>query len=1312
MIRVGDANLSLQSNIDLSETPAGTTEFVQSGTFDASTLDAGIYPVSFVSINQYACSQVGSEVETEIAINNEVESPIGNGWSIAEISRLQIDDMGRAQIINGNGTILEFSPEQELGSVRDSFAVDIAGDNVPAVTDFNNDGILDIIANDSSRSSVRFYVGTEGGTNFVEDTASEIILGNPVNVVPRPAGATTDTSIPRLGDFDADGVPEVAIVGRSRNILYILKRGNDGYEISQEISHSANARDLFPADFDGDGTLDLITYDGSNLRFFLNDGLGNLTEEDRQFRTGIDLGIEDIDGNGLPDVVVYSSRTARIRFNEGNLTFREVTVTLPNTANRFLGQLIQIGDADLDGDQDLVFSTLPNITYVENLGDRTFRAVELDQPAGFTNPDNITFADVTGDGLLDILADERTPQPRYALFRKLPDGDYAPAEGVVFGHAIGESLVTDVDQDGFQDLVSKARFQLFVDFGQPPQNGNFNTPFGDFSSLVSNDNGTFTRRFTNGTVVTYSAEGLQTSTSDRNGNETSYQYDAAGQLTAIIDPLGLETVLTYGADGTLDRITDPAGRSSVFTHTANGQLVQITDPENQPTRYDYDEQNRLTSSISKRDLETVNSYGAGGRYSGSELADGSTVGITAARTLGLPDLGEQTGEFVPVEDRITTVSDGRGNVTQSEVNEFGSAVRVVDALGRETIFERNSRNLVVAVTQPSSVTPSGTLRMEMTYDSRGNLTSRTEAVGTLFERTTSTEYESEFSRPVKITDADGFETIMEYDEFGNRLRTIDPLGGEELMSYDERGRVLTLTDKNGNVTEFEYDTFSRLEFTLDASNIRQQMIRDGAGNIIETIDDIDGPEERSSSYTFDNLNRKVTMTAGDGGVTTYAYDGNDNIISTTDPTGVIETRTYDERDRLVTVNNPASGTSVIEYDEDSNLTRITDSLGEDTQFTYDAVDRLVSSIDAKDQLRSFEYDLRNNITEITDARANVTNMSYDELDRPISRTNPKGEQWGFVYDLRDNRTSATKPDGVELRSTYDGLSRLTRIAGGDIERTYSYDSQSNLLTANDRHELVAGPDLGFSYDSENRIETASVSNLFGVGTQNNVFTYTYDALDRRSAMTDSFGGNTVYAYDPVNRLTQVTTPQGEVYTNTYDLAGRRLDLRAPNSTSTDFSYEEETGRLASQMHAQTQELANDRVFNGYGYSYTDRGNISEIEETGNIDLTMRYSYDELERLTEVKVPNAPLQDESYTLDPEGNRTASHLSDTGETDIANRLIGDDEYSYVYDLNGNLINKTAKPGMTRSDWIYDYDDLDQLISVARDGIIIERYRYDAL
>ena len=53
------------------------------------------------------------------------------------------------------------------------------------------------------------------------------------------------------------------------------------------------------------------------------------------------------------------------------------------------------------------------------------------------------------------------------------------------------------------------------------------------------------------------------------------------------------------------------------------------------------------------------------------------------------------------------------------------------------------------------------------------------------------------------------------------------------------------------------------------------------------------------------------------------------------------------------------------------------------------------------------------------------------------------------------------------------------IQGGDIERNYAYDAQSNLLAVNDNLAGVAGVDLGFTYDQENRVETTSVSNFYG-----------------------------------------------------------------------------------------------------------------------------------------------------------------------------------------------------------------------------------------
>jgi len=79
-------------------------------------------------------------------------------------------------------------------------------------------------------------------------------------------------------------------------------------------------------------------------------------------------------------------------------------------------------------------------------------------------------------------------------------------------------------------------------------------------------------------------------------------------------------------------------------------------------------------------------------------------------------------------------------------------------------------------------------------------------------------------------------------------------------------------------------------------------------------------------------------------------------------------------------------------------------------------------------------------------------------------------------------------------------------------------------------------------------------------------------------------------------------------------------------------YEDETGRLSTQTHFQSQGASN-TAFNGFTYDYTARGNIAEIAETGTLARTKRYSYDELERLTEVEVPEAPTEGESYTLDP-------------------------------------------------------------------------------
>ena len=189
-----------------------------------------------------------------------------------------------------------------------------------------------------------------------------------------------------------------------------------------------------------------------------------------------------------------------------------------------------------------------------------------------------------------------------------------------------------------------------------------------------------------------------------------------------------------------------------------------------------------------------------------------------------------------------------------------------------------------------------------------------------------------------------------------------------------------------------------------------------------------------------------------------------------------------------------------------------------------------------------------------------------------------------------------------------------------------------------------------SYDVENRLETGETSNIFGSGAVINRYNYSYDVLDRRVSMTDSFNGVTSYGYDAVDRLNSVTTPQNEDYEINYDLAGRSLHREAPNASNIIRTYEPLTGRLS-----RLSQNVSGAVFNDFTYAYTVRGNISSIEEGGVLNRTRNYTYDAIERLTEVVVPEMPFLNEVYELDEEGNRLTSHLSATYVTNEANRCL---------------------------------------------------------
>ena len=107
---------------------------------------------------------------------------------------------------------------------------------------------------------------------------------------------------------------------------------------------------------------------------------------------------------------------------------------------------------------------------------------------------------------------------------------------------------------------------------------------------------------------------------------------------------------------------------------------------------------------------------------------------------------------------------------------------------------------------------------------------------------------------------------------------------------------------------------------------------------------------------------------------------------------------------------------------------------------------------------------------------------------------------------------------------------------------------------------------------------------------------------------------------------------------------------------------------------------------------------------------LNYSYDDLNRLVQATNPLLTLPDETFNFDPVDNRLMRDSQTTQSIfDAANRLVEDDDFTYAYDANGNLTQKTDKAGDLTA---YTYDAENQLTRIDFPSGGFAEYRYDGL
>jgi len=264
------------------------------------------------------------------------------------------------------------------------------------------------------------------------------------------------------GDFDGNGWTDVALANTGRNTVALLMNvqdGNSGYKFwkTYEWAVGIGPFDLAAGDFNRDGVTDLAVAnaDGNTLSIMIGAKSGTMSISSIA-APGNPRGIEtaDIDRDGKPDLIytAYQQNIVTVLFGDGAGRF---TSRFPGIAVGPQPQGVVAGDFNNDGRTDLAIANAGGGLSVLT-GDGTGQFTKKNV-AGTQNLNVLAAGDLNHDGWLDIAAASQS----------------SGAIGVYLGSAAGLSLlktvypsgaasprgitIADINHDGWPEILAANR---------------------------------------------------------------------------------------------------------------------------------------------------------------------------------------------------------------------------------------------------------------------------------------------------------------------------------------------------------------------------------------------------------------------------------------------------------------------------------------------------------------------------------------------------------------------------------------------------------------------------------------------------------------------------------------------------------------------------------------------------------------------------------------------------------------------------------------------------------------------------------------
>ena len=707
---------------------------------------------------------------------------------------------------------------------------------------------------------------------------------------------------------------------------------------------------------------------------------------------------------------------------------------------------------------------------------------------------------------------------------------------------------------------------------------------------------------------------------------TSFAYDANGRLNTVTYPEGNKTVYAYDGRGNITSTTLKAkttvGGTDIVTSagydTTCSNIVTCNSPNwtrdaklNQ-TDYSYDPTTGQVTSI-KSPAATSGGVRPETRYGYTATAGVSMLTSVSSCITGSSCAGSadeiKTSAAYNSNLLPTSISKGAGDGSLTATHtltydSFGNTLSDDGPLagsGDTTTYRYDAANNRVGVIlpAPNGITSQPRIAQKATYNSDDQ--------PTLLEVGTVTG----------TSDAD-------WAAFSSRQQITG--------SYDADGHLTKQTISGGGttyqLTQYSYDTLGRLDCTVRRSNSASwgslpaactptagtnsdQITRnsyDTLGRPSKMQTAYGTPEQADEVTTTYTANGKIaSVTDGEGGKTSYEYDGFDRL-----------SKTYYPVTTQGAATSSASDYEQLGYDDASNVTsrRLRD--GQTITYGYDNLNRVTSKATpgsaTQDWDVAYGYDLLGQVTSAvgTDGTATAPNsFAYDALGRVITEGNYTATTY-HAYDLAGRQTRLTWGDGFYVDYDYDLTGNMTAIrengatSGVGVLASYGYDDlgrRTSITRGN-------GTTTGYSYDAVSRLASLT-QNLGGGYAFTNSFSYNpagQIASLTRSNDAYAWGGHynvdRPYTVNGLNQMTAAgTTPlgydaKGNLNSSGAASYGYTAENRLSSAPSALLVYEPGGGQLLQQYNTVTGQDTR--------FAWSSGQMIAEVNATAGGVIAKRY----------------------------------------------------------------------------------------------------------